>query len=308
MLKKLSVIALAIVMILSVMIPLVSADKASALGLAATTSVAADEESGLITINAGDEIRVTFATTENTGLYALQFDIVFNPDVIDVVGKAADGSITVEKPAEVLSSNYSPDHFSSGNKTAFKEIEAGRIQFATIFGEISDYVGDLFTILFKVAKIEHGESIIKFENVKAFTNASSAGKLGSDDIKTNELALLGHTLGDVQTVAPACETEGYSLVKCTGCNFEYKFDIVEALGHDVVIDEAVEATKDTEGKTEGKHCARCGKVLVAQETIPVVVEPVNLTWLWIVLAVVAVAAIVVCVVVVLKKKKAGKTA
>ncbi len=42
----------------------------------------------------------------------------------------------------------------------------------------------------------------------------------------------------------------------------------EALGHREVIDEAREATCTADGKTEGKHCSRCGKVLVEQAVIP----------------------------------------
>ena len=37
--------------------------------------------------------------------------------------------------------------------------------------------------------------------------------------------------------------------------------------HDIVIDEAVEATCTTAGKTEGKHCSKCNEVLTAQTTI-----------------------------------------
>ena len=42
----------------------------------------------------------------------------------------------------------------------------------------------------------------------------------------------------------------------------------EPLGHEEVTDEAVEATCTASGKTEGKHCSRCGTVLIAQTTIP----------------------------------------
>lgn len=305
MLKKLSVIALAIVMILSVMIPLVSADKASALGLAATTDVAANE-AGIVTIEAGQEIRVTFATTKNTGLYSLQFDIVYNADVMDVVGKAADGSITVESPAEILTGIYSPDNFKTG-KTAFKEVEPGRVRFTMVFGEVTEYVGDLFTILFKVSKIEHKESIVKFENVKAFTNASTAGKLGTADIELTELPLLGHEIGKAQKVEPTCTEGGYSYVKCSGCTYEYRFDETAALGHEEVVDEAVAATTFGAGKTEGKHCARCGAILVAQEEIPAL-GIASAWWFWLIICLVVVAIVAVVCVVVIKKKKAGKTA
>lgn len=42
----------------------------------------------------------------------------------------------------------------------------------------------------------------------------------------------------------------------------------EAREHDVVTDEAIEATITTNGLTEGNHCGRCGKVLVAQLETP----------------------------------------
>ena len=38
--------------------------------------------------------------------------------------------------------------------------------------------------------------------------------------------------------------------------------------HNVVVDEAVEATCTSTGLTEGSHCGRCGEVLTAQEEVP----------------------------------------
>ena len=42
---------------------------------------------------------------------------------------------------------------------------------------------------------------------------------------------------------------------------------VDALGHDPVIDAAVAPTCTQIGLTEGSHCKRCGKTLIAQETV-----------------------------------------
>ena len=47
-----------------------------------------------------------------------------------------------------------------------------------------------------------------------------------------------------------------------------KKEVVAATGHKEVIDETVEATCTTTGKTEGKHCSVCNEVLVKQETVP----------------------------------------
>lgn len=48
--------------------------------------------------------------------------------------------------------------------------------------------------------------------------------------------------------------------------------VLSALGHDVVIDPAVEPTYTSTGLTEGSHCARCNEVLVKQIVIPKLVR------------------------------------
>ena len=305
--KKISVIVLAIVMILSVMIPFVSAaDKASELELAAEPDFAA-HKSGLYTITAGQEITVTFAINVNSGIHALQFDIIFNPEVLDIVGKDDKGFINVYDAAAVLNGGLSADAF---GVSPLKEIEPGRVQFTTIFDGITNFTGKLFSIKFKVAKIDHKECIIDFDKVVAYPKDSRDGALIDDDVKTNRLVLLAHNIGDVTVVAPECEKEGYSVVSCD-CGFEFKFNEEPALGHKEEKIPAVEATFESEGLTEGIKCVRCGKILKAQEVIPKLEKDFNLLaqwWFWLIIALVVIAIVTIVVVIVTKKKKAGKKA
>lgn len=69
----------------------------------------------------------------------------------------------------------------------------------------------------------------------------------------------------------SCTQDATQMQVCTRCGWEYKETkrvVEEKLGHDPVVDAAVEPTETEEGLTEGSHCARCGLVLEPQEVIP----------------------------------------
>lgn len=65
----------------------------------------------------------------------------------------------------------------------------------------------------------------------------------------------------------ACETEGEKTRSCYKCG-EGEKEVLPALGHEEVIDEEIEPTCTEDGKTEGKHCTRCGKAMVEQNCVP----------------------------------------
>ena len=78
-----------------------------------------------------------------------------------------------------------------------------------------------------------------------------------------------HVHGSVEAVItePTCTIQGYTTHTCS-CGEVYVADYVDALGHDVVVDEAILPTCTATGLTTGNHCARCEITLVGQTTIP----------------------------------------
>ena len=64
-----------------------------------------------------------------------------------------------------------------------------------------------------------------------------------------------------------CVNFGYQHKICTVCGDEYIDSYVPALGHEEVVDEAVDATCTETGLTEGKHCSVCEKITVEQEVV-----------------------------------------
>ena len=91
-------------------------------------------------------------------------------------------------------------------------------------------------------------------------NCSECGEL----VETVELDFEKHTVVvDEKTVT--CTERGLSEgAHCSYCNkILIEQVLIEALGHDEVVDPAVEPTCTERGTTEGSHCSRCNEVIVA---------------------------------------------
>ena len=67
-----------------------------------------------------------------------------------------------------------------------------------------------------------------------------------------------------------CKEEGLLTRSCTKCNYMEATKIEKTNDHTEVIDPEVPATCEKTGLSEGKHCAVCGKVFVAQQETPIV--------------------------------------
>ena len=73
----------------------------------------------------------------------------------------------------------------------------------------------------------------------------------------------------VITIPATCVEGGVKTFTCTH-NAEHTYtEAVDALGHDIVKDEAVAPKCAETGLTEGQHCSRCDAMTILQEVIPV---------------------------------------
>ncbi len=67
---------------------------------------------------------------------------------------------------------------------------------------------------------------------------------------------LGHN-SSVVTRYAGCTNDGISFWFCDRCDDEVVVSYTPVLGHNIVVDEAVDATCESTGRTEGSHCDRC---------------------------------------------------
>ena len=71
------------------------------------------------------------------------------------------------------------------------------------------------------------------------------------------ISALGHSWNDgVITLEPTCLDKGVKTFTCSRCNLTKQED-VDALGHDLIDDEAILPTCTSKGRTAGHHCSRC---------------------------------------------------
>ena len=73
--------------------------------------------------------------------------------------------------------------------------------------------------------------------------------------------------GGKVTKTATCVENGITTYTCAKCGTT-RTEEIKALGHTIVMDQAVLATCTQTGKTEGSHCSVCGEVIKAQEVIP----------------------------------------
>ena len=88
-----------------------------------------------------------------------------------------------------------------------------------------------------------------------------------DEEASETIAKLGHSYSEYEvTKEPTCTAMGEKTAYCIRCKQTVKEDIAR-VSHKEVVVEAMEATCTKTGKTQGKKCEVCGRVLEEQRTL-----------------------------------------
>lgn len=94
---------------------------------------------------------------------------------------------------------------------------------------------------------------------------SSSSVLKGDESSSSEILPHVHEYKSQVLREPTCEGKGIVLYECA-CE-DFYTETTKALGHDAVKDAATPSTCVSHGASEGSHCSRCDKILVAQQSL-----------------------------------------
>jgi len=104
------------------------------------------------------------------------------------------------------------------------------------------------------------------DGVKTFT-CTVCGATKTEVIPATGEEVCKHEHGHNDHMDATCTEDGYDRMICDDCGKVISEELIAALGHNVVKDEAVPATCTATGLTAGEHCTRCN-YKVAQEVVP----------------------------------------
>ncbi len=117
---------------------------------------------------------------------------------------------------------------------------------------------------------QHVHSFGEWSTTKAATCEENGGKeryCSCGEKQTDEILSNGHSFGAWTVVSKAtCVNEGSEKRECSCGEMETR-SIDKLTTHEEVVDARVEPTCKNTGLTEGKHCSKCGEIIISQQTI-----------------------------------------
>lgn len=204
----------------------------------------------------GDTIDVNVTISNNTGILGAILSLKYDDalTLTDAKEGSAFNMLSMTKPGKY----QSPCKFSwDGVELTQDDIKDGTILVLTFKVENNAIVGNTYNIEFSYNDGEIIDSNLNTVNVE-INNAT---------VKINENTPEHRHSYSSSVTNPTCTNQGYTTYTCVTCDDTYKADYKDPLGHNVIIDKAVNATCTTAGKTEGQICSVCKTIISGCEVI-----------------------------------------
>lgn len=112
---------------------------------------------------------------------------------------------------------------------------------------------------------------VKWTDGRRFAAGTSKEEIGNwladAGIQMPDKEECSHSYQSQVTLASTCMAEGETVYTCIHCGRSYT-EKTAAAGHRTVIDPAIPAGCERQGKTQGSHCEVCGEEITTQKAVP----------------------------------------
>ena len=211
-------------------------------------------------VSAGETFDVVISVAENPGILQAQFELIYDPEVVQMLSVSKDNTVFQNDTVSVLT---------EGAGKAIIDLLPVPVE-ENAEAVVQSAVGQLVTVQFQVAENYEGAISMTLVTVPgSFLTAN--GEVGPTvmDAACQITAIHVHKEVTVPGTQPSCTEPGLSDgVNCETCGETLQAQQpLDATGHTEVEDPAQDPTCTEPGLTAGSHCGVCNEVITAQQPV-----------------------------------------
>lgn len=211
-------------------------------------------------VGAGETFEVVVSVAENPGILQAQFELIYDPEVVQLLSVSTDNTVFQNDTVSVLT---------EGAGKAIIDLLPVPVE-ENAEAVVQTAVGQLVTVQFQVAENYEGTISMTLVTVPgSFLTANGEAGPTVMDVTCEITAIHVHKEVTVPGTQPTCTEPGLSDgVNCETCGETLQAQQpLDPTGHTEVEDPAKDPTCTEPGLTAGSHCSVCNEVITAQQPV-----------------------------------------